>query len=64
MSAQLYVPAAFTFCRGLQTIKAEDPIATEVINLAIRNPRSEATAAGALNTAISTAIRAYGRILD
>jgi hypothetical protein len=34
-----YVPAAFTFCRGLQTIKAEDPIGTEAINIAIANPR-------------------------
>ena len=34
-----YVPAAFTFCRGLQTIKAEDPIGTEAINIAITNPR-------------------------
>jgi hypothetical protein len=34
-----YVPAAFTFCRGLQTIKAENPIDTEAINIAIPNPR-------------------------
>jgi hypothetical protein len=34
-----YVPAAFTFCRGLQMIKAEDPIGTEAINIAIPNPR-------------------------
>jgi hypothetical protein len=34
-----YVPAAFSLCRGLQTIKAEDPIGTEAINIAIPNPR-------------------------
>jgi hypothetical protein len=33
-----YVPAAFTFCRGLETIKAEDPIGTKAINIAIPNP--------------------------
>ena len=33
-----YVPAGFTLCRGLQTIKAEDPIGTEAINIAIPNP--------------------------
>lgn len=34
-----YVPASFTLCRGLETIKAEDPIGTEAINIAIPNPR-------------------------
>jgi hypothetical protein len=34
-----YVPAAFTFCRGLEKIKAEDSIGTEAINIAIPNPR-------------------------
>jgi hypothetical protein len=34
-----YVPTAFTFCRGLETIKAEDPIGTEAINIAVPTPR-------------------------
>jgi hypothetical protein len=34
-----YVPAPFALCRGLKTISAEDPKRTELINIAVPDPR-------------------------
>lgn len=34
-----YVPASFTLCRGLETLRAEDPSGTELINIAVPEPR-------------------------
>jgi pimeloyl-ACP methyl ester carboxylesterase len=38
-AVNFYVPVPFTLCRGLETIKAEDPSGTEAINIAVPNPR-------------------------
>jgi hypothetical protein len=38
-AVNFYVPVSFTLCRGLETIKAEDPSGTEAINIAVPNSR-------------------------
>jgi hypothetical protein len=38
-AVNFYVPVPFLLCRGLETIKAEDPSGTEAINIAVPNPQ-------------------------
>jgi hypothetical protein len=38
-AVNFYVPASLAFCRGLELIKAENPSGTEVINIAVPDPR-------------------------
>jgi pimeloyl-ACP methyl ester carboxylesterase len=38
-AVNFYVPASRTLCRGLESIKAENPTSTEIINIAVPEPR-------------------------
>ena len=59
-----YVPASFTLCRGLETIKAEDPIGTEAINIAIPNPRGPYSGICAEHRNIDSDPRVWKDIFD
>ena len=59
-----YVPASFTLCRGLETIKAEDPIGTEAINIAIPNPRGPYSGICAEHRNIDSDPRVWKGIFD
>ena len=38
-AVDFYVPATLAFCRGLELIKAENPSGTELVNIAVPEPR-------------------------
>ena len=59
-----YVPASFTLCRSLETIKAEDPIGTEAINIAIPNPRGPYSGICAEHRNIDSDPRVWKDIFD